>query len=230
MRAVATTVQGLAPYLPPSRPRADARWWAAHGTLKDNRLLVARLEEGPAAPGVRAACGLAAPCSLPRAFMEFLDGRRPALADARRFASGRPHGKKHPLRSDHESMSALDARRLALHLAARPLLAETPTLPWAEAKPPFLFEVDPPAFLHALALPCAQLAGARPDAIARRARILDALYEGVLGFAVELKLRDYAIASHHALAAILGAAAAAWLLDAKPEAPSADAEAWIPVP
>ena len=227
---MATAVQGLAPYLPPSRPRANARWWAAGGDLKGKRLVVARLEERAAAPEVQAACGLAAPCSLPRAFVEFLDGRRPALADARRFASRRPHGRKHPLRSDHESMSALDARRLVLHLAARPLLAEIPTLPWAEAKPPFLFEVDPPAFLHALELPCARLAGARPEAVARRARILDALYEGVLGFAVELKLRDYAIASHHALAAVLGAAAAAWLLEAKPEPPSADAEAWIPVP
>jgi len=240
-----STIQGLAPFLPPSRPRDAARWWCAQGTLEGDRLRIGTLDEADAPPAVSGACGLAAPCSLPRAFLAQLglDGPRDdvlatlrgwkpgrLLREARAFASRARRGRKHPSRCQGESTSALDRSRLARFAAALPLLAATPTLPWADAEPPFLFEVDVPAFLAALDLEATGLGGDAQDAIARRARVLGALHEGAPGFAIDTAPRDFAVASLPALEAVVAATAAAWLSRAKPEAPPRDAEAWIPLP
>ncbi len=193
-------VTGLAPYLPPHRPRAAPRWWVARG---DGTPLQLTLHEQAELPEPHGNLGLAAPCALPDEFLEFLNTSPAALtthrllARAREFAAQRERGKKHPPRSEDESSSALDRRRLPLFHAAFPLLHLNP------------IELDPPAFLRKLDLPSTGLAGDRPDAVDRRTRILSALPAGVLGFAVEVHERDYAIASHHALFAVLAAANAA---------------------
>lgn len=183
-------VTGLAPYLPPHRPRAAPRWWVAQG---DGTLT---LHEQADLPEPRGNIGLAAPCSLPDEFLEFL-GTSPAalttnrlLARAREFAASRERGKKHPRRTDTESLSALDRRRLPLFHAAFPLLHLNPV------------ELDPAVFLSELGLPTTGLSGTLPQAIDRRMRILDSL-------GIEVVERDYAIASHHALFAVLAALAAA---------------------
>lgn len=242
-RAPTVEIQGLVPCLPPHRPRAAARWWSATGTWKRERLLVG-LDEGASPAAVAGACGLAAPCSLPAPFLEHLGlgGARAAGLDAlasrtrdrlfheaRAFAARREHGRKHPVRCPGERVPALDRRRLALFHAALPLLRSVPTIPWADPAPPFLFEVDPAAWLAAAGLPSTGLSGSRPPAVTARARILDALREGVLGFPVELAARDLAVASALALDAVLCAAAARWLIAHAPK-PPAGVEAWIPVP
>jgi hypothetical protein len=225
-----TTVQGLAPYLPPARPRAAARWWAAGGTSGADVLRIDTIEEGEAPPPVTARCGIAAPCSLPPAFLDFLGVRRsldvdgpPAriLRRARAFAAAATRGRRHPLRVPHESLPALDRRRLPLFLAALPLLRADPGA--------HLFEVDPPAVLRALGLPHAGLTGGRPAAIDRRVRILGALEEGVLGLRVETPHRDYAVASFPALAALVACAMAARVARDGGRRP-AGAETWVPVP
>ena len=183
-------VTGLAPYLPPHRPRAAPRWWVAQG---DGKLT---LHEQAELPEPRGNIGLAAPCSLPDEFLEFL-GTSPAalttsrlLARAREFAARRQRGKKHPRRNDTESLSVLDRRRLPLFHAAFPLLHLHP------------LEVDAPAFLKELGLPATGLRGDLPEAIDRRVQVLDSLE-------VEVVERNYAIASHHALFAVLAAVAGA---------------------
>ncbi len=223
-------VQGLAPYLSPARPRGPARWWAAAGALEALHLHVHRIEEGEAPPPVSSPCGLAAPCSLPASFLDFLGLRRsldvalpPDLLfrRAREFAAASPRGAKHPLRVPHESIPALDRRRLPLFLAALPLLRD--------AAFPLLLEIDAAAVLRELGLPHAQLSGTSPAAVDRRARILTALAEGALGFRVDVARRDYAVASFPALTALLGCAMAARVRsrgDTRPE----DAEAWVPLP
>ncbi len=222
--------EGLVPHLPPARPRAPARWWSVSATLEPARLLVERLAEADAPPPVTAPCGLAAPCSLPAPFLDFLGVRRSLdvlgppdrlFRRAREFAAAAPHGSKHPLRVPHESLPALDRRRLPLFLAALPLLRGE--------KAPLLLEVDAAAVLRALGLPHAQLAGATPGAVDRRVRVLGALADGVLGFRVETEERDYAVASFPALQALLACAMAARVHtrgDRRPEG----AEAWVPLP
>ena len=182
-------VTGLAPYVPPHRPRAAPRGWVAQG---DGKLTLREQAELPEPSGH---IGLAAPCSLPDEFIEYLD-KTPAayttnrlLAHAREFSKKRERGKKHP-RRDGESMSALDRRRLPLFHAAFPLLHLNP------------IELDPAAFLNELGLPTTGLSGHLPEAIDRRAQILDALD-------IEVVERNYVIASHHALFAVLAAVAAA---------------------
>ncbi len=223
-------VQGLAPYLAPARPRAPARWWAAAGALEPLHLRVHRIEEGPAPPPVTSTCGLAAPCSLPAPFLDFLGVRRSLdvtgppdrlFRRAREFAAAAPHGARHPLRVPHESLPALDRRRLPLFLAALPLLR-------GEALP-LLLEIDVAAVLRALGLPHARLAGGSPAAVDGRGRVLAALADGALGFRVEVARRDYAVASAPALAALLACAMAARVLS-RGESRPADAEAWVPLP
>ena len=63
---------GLAPYLDPRRPRDAARWWAAHGALKDGQLDIELLSESDAPLDVNGPCGVAAPLSLPAVFLDFL--------------------------------------------------------------------------------------------------------------------------------------------------------------
>ena len=222
--------EGLAPYLPPARPRDPARWWSAAGALELDLLRLDRLAEAEGPPAVTAPCGLAAPCSLPAPFLEFLGARRSLdvsgppdrlFRRAREFAAAAPHGGKHPLRVPHESLSALDRRRLPLFLAALPLLRDDTAS--------HLLEVDAAAILHALGLPHAQLGGASPAAVDRRATILRALAEGVLGFRVEAAQRDYAVASFPALVALLACAMAA-RVRSRGDLRPADAEAWVPLP
>lgn len=223
-------VLGLAPYLPPSRPRDAARWWAAAGTLEPSRLLVERLAEDESPPPVTSPCGLAAPCSLPRAFLDYLgigrslDFEGPPdrlFRRARAFAAQAPRGARQPLRFPHESMPALDRRRLPLFLAALPLLR-------GEAAP-LLVEVDPAATLGALGLQRSGLSGARPSAVDARARVLAALAEGAIGFPVVALQRDYAVASFPALAAVVACAMAARVQRDGIRRP-ADAETWVPLP
>jgi hypothetical protein len=223
-------VQGLAPYLAPARPRAPARWWAAEGTILPDLLRLDRLAEADAPPPVTALCGLAAPCSLPPAFLDFLGVRRSLdvagppdrlFRRAREFAAEAPRGQRHPLRVPHESLPALDRRRLPLFLAALPMLRGDAS--------PLLLEVDAAAILRALGLPHAQLSGSSPAAVDRRVRVLAALAEGALGFRVEAAQRDYAVASFPALVALLACAMAARVRargDRRPEG----AEAWVPLP
>jgi len=223
-------VFGLVPYLPPGRPRADARWWWASGSLEPSRLVVGRLAEGDAPPAVTALCGIAAPCSLPPAFLDFLGIRRSLdvagppdriFRRAREFAAAAVRGQRQPLRVAHESLPALDRRRLPLFLAALPLLK-------GEAAP-LVFEVDPPAILQALGLPHAGLSGASPESVDRRVHILAALAEGAFGFRVEVEERDYAVASLPALAALVACAMAA-RVHASGESRPPDAETWVPLP
>jgi len=222
--------EGLAPYLPPARPRAPARWWSAAAPLEQGCLRLERLAEGEAPPPVTAPCGLAAPCSLPAPFLAFLGARRSLdvsgppdrlFRRAREFAAAAPHGTKHPLRVPHESLPTLDRRRLPLFLAALPLLRGDAAR--------LLLEVDAAATLRALGLPHARLGGASPAAVDRRASILRALAEGALGFRVEAPQRDYAVASFPALVAVLACAMAA-RVHARGDLRPADAEAWVPLP
>jgi len=92
-----------------------------------------------------------------------------------------------------------------------------------------IFEVDTCSLLTRLELPARNLAGARQDAVQRRVRILQALQEGVLGFAVDLRERDFAVASRHALDAVLAVAMAAWVHGNEMKPPH-EAETWIPLP
>jgi len=220
---------GLAPYVDPRRPRAAARWWSAAGTVTGPRLVIRALAEAaappPALPGLVA---LAAPTSLPRVFLESLGAARagditlplPQLrARVRAWAARAPRGKKHPRRTPAVSVSALDPRRLPLFHAALPLLRARDDL----------IEADVPSVLAALHLPARGLAGSTPAAILDRARILQALHEGVLGPPLDLRERDFAIASRPALDAVLAAALAAWV-HAGGHARPAGAEAWIPLP
>jgi hypothetical protein len=224
-----TAVLGLAPYLSSARPRDPARWWSAAGPLEGDRL-VASLAESDAPPEIVGTCGLAAPCSLPAPFLDFLGVRRSLDAlgppdrlfrRAREFAAAAPRGQKHPLRFAHESLPALDRRRLPLFLAAVPLLRGDAAR--------FLVEVDVPATLRAAGLPHAQLGGAIPAAVDRRARVLAGLADGVLGLKVEAAQRDYAVASFHALAALVACAMAA-RVQVRGDRRPADAEAWVPLP
>jgi hypothetical protein len=227
---MANLVQGLAPYLPPARPRSAARWWAAAGTVEPSFLRLDRLDEAATAPPVVAPCGLAAPCSLPAPFLDFL-GVRSSLAvegprerlfrRAREFAAAAKRGYRHPLRVPHESLSVLDRRRLPLFLCALPLLRGDAA--------PLLFEVDVAAILRALGLPHVGLAGDAPAAVDGRALVLEALCGGALGFRVETPRRDYAIASLPALAAILSCAMAARVRESGVSRP-AGAETWVPLP
>jgi len=223
-------VQGLAPYLAPARPREPARWWAAAGALEPHHLRVSRIEEGDAPPPVTSPCGVAAPCSLPAPFLDFL-GLRGSLEvalppdrlfrRAREFAAAATRGAKHPLRVPHESLPALDRRRLPLFLAVLPLLRGDAA--------PHLLEIDAAAILRALGLPHAQLSGSSPAAVDRRARILAALAEGALGFRVEAAQRDYAVASFPALVAVLGCAMAA-RVRSRGDVRPAGSETWVPLP
>src|SRR5262245_21782955 len=115
-----TAIQGLAPYLSSARPRDAARWWSAAATLEGDAL-VADLAESEAPPSVAAPCGIVAPCSLTAPFLDFIGVKSPfdALGPpdrlfrrAREFAAAATRGQKHPLRYAHESLPALDRRRL----------------------------------------------------------------------------------------------------------------------
>lgn len=223
-------VEGLVPYLPPARPRAVARWWAARGTFEPSCLRVDRLGEDEAPPPVTALCGLAAPCSLPPVFLDFLGVRRSLdvadpldrlLRRAREFGDAAKRGHRQPLRVPHESLPALDRRRLPLFLAALPLLRTDAA--------PLLFEVDPAATLRALGLPHQGLTGNTPAAVDRRTRVLAALTDGALGFRVEMPQRDYAVASFPALAALVACAMAARVQADGVRRPP-DTETWVPVP
>ena len=200
---------GLAPFVSPQRPRDAARWWCATGVREGDTLRVGTLEESATHrdPG-GARCGLAAPCSLPEPFLAFLGVRTSAevalsaaqlRARARAYAAAAPRGKRHPRRDENESISAMDPRRLPLFHAALPLLRTEATL----------VEVDPVRVLSELDVECDGLGGAGRSAIDRRVRILQALHESVLGFSVDVRARDYAVASPHALFAVLAAAVAA---------------------
>jgi hypothetical protein len=92
-----------------------------------------------------------------------------------------------------------------------------------------IFEVDPKSLLARLELPAHGLAGAGQDAILHRVRILQALQEGVLGLAVDLRERDYAVASRPALDAVLAVAMAAWVHGNETK-PQHDTGTWIPLP
>jgi hypothetical protein len=186
---------GLAPYLPAHRPRATPRWWIAR-THKDGTIT---LEESATLPAPEQPCGIAAPTSLPQPFLDYLEEAHKPLAGlklnrllklAREFAGRQQRGKRHPARSEEESLSALDRRRLPLFFAAQPLLHTEPT------------EVDVPAYLRQRDLPHAHLADNTPEAIDNRARILDALD-------VRIADRDYAIASYDALRAVIALVAGA---------------------
>ncbi|MFB3067198.1 MAG: hypothetical protein ACE10D_11875 [Planctomycetota bacterium] len=238
-------VRGLAPYLP--GPGRAPRWWIATGRHTAERLGLTELYEQaePPQPADGACvCGLAAPCSLPHAFVEHLGlgGERDQvlrtlespttkrlLRQARAFAAGRPHGQRHPLRTPKESTSALARHRLPLFKAALPLLRAARALPWTPQEPPYVVEVDVPCFLAGLGLPSTRLAGALPQALERRMQVLDALSSGGAGFALESP-REPAVTSFPALAAVVAAAAAAWA-HRNPPAPSVPApDAWFPCP
>jgi hypothetical protein len=209
-------------------------------------LQITSLREGDAPSEPEGVCGLAAPCSLPAAFLEHLalkESRERTLAAleahtpnhlfslARSFASRRTHGKKHPLRAPQESLSSLDRRRLPLFCAAIPLLKGHPILPWSQERSSFLFEVDPPAFLGALDLPSVHLSGEAPGAIERRVRILGALREGAAGLPrTDVVARDFAVASYAALCAVIATIAAAWVSKGDTRPDRGPLEAWIPLP
>jgi hypothetical protein len=241
----ALRVSGLAPYLPPGRPRDPARWWVARGVLEGDRLLIRALGEEGDPPAPDGPTGLAAPCTLPGEFLRHfrMTGSREEVLGAlagmtrsrlfsrvRGFASRRTRGHRHPVRASGESLRALDRRRLALFHAALPLLQRHPTLPWSAALDSYLFEVDPPAFLGALQLPGTGLAGDRPEAVRCRATALAALEEGVLGICATVGERDLAVASHAALRAVIAAVAAAWIAFDTVRPQADDTEAWIPLP
>ncbi|MGQ0612574.1 MAG: hypothetical protein ACT4PV_02330 [Planctomycetaceae bacterium] len=224
----APPVAGFAPYLPAHRPRAAARWWTAlapKGLAPRARVLrIETLDEAAEPPRPSGMAGLAAPCSLPDAFLEWLQLAGPRasqlaaleamtrarlLESVRLFASRRKRGERHPRRTRGESLPALDRLRLPLFHAALPLLRTTRTRPLDPPDPPFLVEIDPPALLQALGLPATGLGGDRPEAVRRRAAILDALARGAPGFGVEIAERDLAIASAPALIAVIAATGAA---------------------
>jgi hypothetical protein len=198
--------------------------------MERGHLRVEPPQESETPPRPEAPCGLAAPCSLPGPFLEFLGVTRSVDVSgtpdrlhhkARAFAAAAPRGRRHPLRADHESLPALDRRRLPLFLAALPLLRSDAA--------PLLVEVDPPAVLRKIGLPHAGLAGTLPAAVDGRIRVLQGLAEGALGFPVDAARREYAIASLPALSALLACAMAAWVT-ARGAARPAGAETWIPVP
>ncbi len=86
-----------------------------------------------------------------------------------------------------------------------------------------------PAALRALGLPSSALSGNLPEAVSRRAAILTALSHAALGFPLEIRLPELALACSEALEALLAAALAAWVaLNSPDTGPSA--EAWIPLP
>ncbi len=220
-------VLGLAPHVPAHLLRARPRWWTARGAADDDRLRIDRLDESTEPPAIDAWCGLAAPCSLPAEFREFLPDRPEdltvarLLAEARAFASRTPRGRKQPRRTADESVSVLDRARLPLYGAAAPLV---------RAHRDRVFEVDARSVLARLELPARGLAGEQQEAVRRRVRILQALQEGVLGgVAVDLRERDYAVASYPALCAVIAAAMAAWVLGNEQKPPH-DTETWIPLP
>ena len=204
---------GLAPYLPRHRPRAAARWWIARAALRGERIEIASLEEQEGLPVVDALAGLAAPCTLPRAFLAHLD-RLPAECTAERlcretrlFAATRNRGDRHPPRHPQESLSALDRRRLPLHHAALPLLAQLPLIPFAATPQaaPALVEVDVPALLRSRDLPHRALTGDLPAAVDARARVL----KGLDALVLDDLAHDRAVANHDALRAIVSVFAAA---------------------
>lgn len=242
-------LQGLAPFLPDRRPSGAARWWVAtapHGLApRARRLAVDAIEERAESPEVEGVAGVAAPLSLPPAFLEALGlaADRPAQlralaartpqrlrAEARAFAARRDRGARHPLRGPGESLSALDRARLPLFCAALPLLARTRAVPWDEARPPFLVEVDVAAFLDALGLPGTGLAGEGAEAIRRRLRVVKALEEGGAGFRVAIRERELAVGALPALRAVVAAVAAAWFFRNRPDPPTAASACWIPLP
>ncbi|HEX5135547.1 MAG TPA: hypothetical protein VFY93_01115 [Planctomycetota bacterium] len=223
-------ILGLAPYLPASRPRGAARWWAATGALGPSRLVLERLAECETPPPVTSPCGLAAPCSLPAPFLDFLGLRRSLDLDGppdrlfrrtRAFAAAATRGQRQPLRVPHESMPVLDRRRLPLFLAALPLLRSDAA--------PHIVEIDTSAVLSALDLPHRGLSGTMPEAVDRRAHVLARLAEGAFGFPVVAAQRDYAVASLPALAAVVACAMAARVVRDGLRRP-ADAETWVPLP
>ncbi|MHC4955067.1 MAG: hypothetical protein ACYTGZ_14405 [Planctomycetota bacterium] len=241
----AQRVLGIVPHVPSNRPRASARWWCADGVIDGDTLRIERLDEQAEAPAITAPCGLAAPCSLPSAFVAYLDSgaHRESLmhvlhgwtakrlfSAARRFASRQQRGQRHPRRHANESMSALDRRRLARFHAALPLLTTCAVRPWSDDTSAYLFEVDVPAWLAALDLPAHHLSGDEPEAIARRVAIVHALEEGRAGLRLALAERAYAIATLPALEAVVAAFAAAHVTLFAPPQPDAGADSWIPVP
>jgi hypothetical protein len=242
-------LHGLAPFVPDHRPSGAPRWWVATAPSglapRARRLAIVALEERAEPPEIAGIAGVAAPLSLPPAFLEALGlpaDRRAQLAalaartprrlraEARTFAARRPRGARHPLRGPGESLSALDRARLPLFHAALPLLSRIRTVPWDEALPPFLVEVDVPSFLGALGLPASGLAGGGSEAIRRRIRVVEALEGDVIGFGVQLSDREVAVAALHALRAVVAAVAAAWFFRNRPDPPPAPAACWIPLP
>ena len=193
-------VWGVAPYVLAHRPRARARWWVARA---DEGRVVLALDETSATPVAQGVCGVAAPLSLPDEFLAYLSGRgltprsvtlNRLMHLARAFAYQRAHGQKHPRRHGAESMSVLDRRQLPLYYAAMDLEGGV--------------EVDVPHFLRGLELPDAKLSGALPGAVEKRAAILAGLRRRC-GIVVDGAQRDLAIASFHALRAVVALAAAA---------------------
>ncbi|MEE8106566.1 MAG: hypothetical protein V3T86_13610, partial [Planctomycetota bacterium] len=224
-----------------------ARWWCAHAPdgVVDGRIEITRLEQVDGPAPIEGAVGLVAPCSLPGSFLAHLDAgadrpsqlrslsgktARRLLSDTRSFAKARNRGDRHPRRFDRESVSALDRTRLPLLCAALPLLRAHRVLPWAQAEPPFLCEVDVPAFLAGLALPHIALAGTGRLAVEHRVQVLQALEEGVAGPVVHVTERNLAIASVDAWRSIVAAVATAWMLGNGPPAVAVDAPGWIPIP
>jgi len=196
-------LMGLAPYVPAHRPRATPRWWIARSA--DSPIAIA-LEESESLPAPEHPCGIAAPTALPQPFLDYLDAIKKPLAGlklnrllalAREFAMKQQRGSRHPARNATESLSALDRRQLPLFFAAQPLLHTHPT------------EVDVPAVLEAHGLPHTRLSGATTRSIDHRAAILAALEEGALGTPLQVESRDYAIANHDALRAVIALAVGA---------------------
>ena len=238
-------VRGLVPYLP--GPGRAPRWWIAAGRYAAERLELTELCEQtePPQPAAGACvCGLGAPCSLPRAFVEHLGlggergevlrtlqrpTTRRLLREVRAFAMRQPHGQRHPLRTPEESSSALARHRLPLFKAALPLLRVARALPWTPQEPPYVVEVDLPCFLAGLGLPSTRLAGALPEAVERRVQVLEALSSGTAGFVLQSP-RDAALASFPALAAVVAASAAAWTHRNAPAPSTAPTDAWFPSP
>ncbi len=224
----APPVAGYAPYLPAHRPRAAARWWTAlapKGLAPRARILrIETVDESAEPPTPSGLAGLAAPCSLPDPFLAWLELAGPRasqlaaleamtgarlLESVRLFAARRKRGDRHPRRTRGESLPSLDRLRLPLFHAALPLLRSTRTRPFDPPDPPCIVEVDPPALLQALGLPATGLGGDRPEAVRRRAEILEALGAGAAGFRVETTERDLALASGPALFAVVACVAAA---------------------
>jgi len=238
-------VSGLCPAVPAHRPSAPARWWRTEGEFEGARLRTLTFVDGADAPEVAALTGLCAPCSLPSEFMESIargQERREGLHALRRmtrerlfskvraFAASRARGHRHPARSAEESLSSLDRRRLARFHCSLPLLCACPTLPWDRAATgPRLVEVDVPAALRALGLPSTGLSGSLPDAVARRASVVEALARGATGFGVDIRVGELALASSDALESLVACVVAAWVELASPDLPEGG-DAWIPVP